>query len=124
MTFKFKPVFRGTPGTKDGKYYASVSSYAKINEKQLAEEISNLTSLNSTDVLSVIEALLQVIPQNIAKGLRVELGDLGSFTISAKSEGKNSYKEITDHCIKATKPRFMVGKALKYAVDGIAFEQE
>jgi predicted histone-like DNA-binding protein len=124
MAFKFKSVFRKKPGTQEGKYYASVSSYAKITEKQLAEEIGSLTALNRTDVHSVLDALLQVIPQNLAKGLRVELGDLGSFTISAKSEGKEKAEDVTAHCIQTPKPRFMAGKALKEAVRGISFEKE
>ena len=123
MAFKFKPVFRKKPGTQEGKYYASVSSYAKITEKQLAEEIGNLTALNRTDVHSVLDALLQVIPQNPAKGLRVEPGDLASFTISAKSEGKETAAEVNAHCIQTAKPRFMAGKTLKEAVKNITFEK-
>lgn len=124
MSFKFKPVFRKKPGTNEGKYYASVSSYAKVTEKQLAEEIGSLTALNRTDVRSVLDALLQVIPQNLAKGLRVELGDLGSFTISAKSEGQEKIEDVNAHCIQTAKPRFMAGKALKEAVKNITFEKE
>lgn len=124
MAFKFKTIFRQTPGTQEGKYYASVSSYAKITEKQLAEEIGRKTALNSTDVRSVLDALLQVIPQNLAKGLRVELGDLGIFTIAAKSEGKDNADDINTHCIQTPKPRFMAGKDLKNAVRHITFEKE
>ncbi len=124
MPFKFKTIFRKKPGTEEGKYYASVSSIAKISEKELAQEIGDLTALNRTDVRSVLDALLQVIPKNMSKGFRVQLGDLGVFTVAAKSEGKEKEEEVTAHCIQTPKPRFIAGKALKEAIEHVEFEKE
>lgn len=124
MSFKFKPTFRYIPGTTEGRYYASIRSCAKITEKQLAEEIGVLTNLNRTHVHSVLDALLQIIPQKLSKGLRVELGELGTFTITAKSIGKDNESDVSADCIQTPKPRFIAGKALKEAVKEISFEKE
>nr|WP_321452642.1 HU family DNA-binding protein [uncultured Carboxylicivirga sp.] len=120
--YKFKKVFRKKPGTEEGKYYASVSSRGKVSISQLAKEAGNLTSVNQTDVKAVIDALMQVIPNNLNKGLRVELGELGTLTVNAKSEGKDTPEEVNAACIHSVKPRFLPGKALKNAIRDITFE--
>ena len=123
MAYRYKPVLRKKPGTQEGKYYASISSISKITEKDLAVEIGELTALNRTDVRSVLDSLMQVIPRQLSRGMRVQLGELGSFDIKAKSEGKETAEEVNAHCIERPRPQFTCGRSLQNAVEHISFEK-
>jgi len=124
MAYHYKATFRKKPGTQEGKYYAQIKSIGKIEVQELANEIGALTALNSTDVKSVIDAFIQVIPQHLTRGFRVNLGELGSFSVTARSEGQKSPDLVTANCINHVRPRFLVGKSLRKAIEDIKFERE
>ncbi len=123
MSFKFKSVFRKKPGTEEGKYYPSLSSVGRVGIDQLAQEAGNLTSVNQTDVKAVISALFQVIPQNLMKGLIVDLGEMGSFTVKAKSDGMDTPEEVKASCLSDPTIRFIIKRKFSNTIRDIQFEK-
>ena len=91
---------------------------ASINKSELTKEVSAKTDLKQKDAEKVIDALIESIKDNLAKGEKVQIIGFGSFEVRnrAARKGRNPQtgKSLT---IPATKvPAFKPGKALKDAV--------
>ena len=91
---------------------------ASINKSELTKEVSAKTDLKQKDAEKVIDALIESIKDNLAKGKKVQIIGFGSFEVRnrAARKGRNPQtgKTLT---IPATKvPAFKPGKALKDAV--------
>ena len=91
---------------------------ASINKSELTREVAAKTDLKQKDAEKVIDALIESIKDNLAKGEKVQIIGFGSFEVRdrAARKGRNPQtgKTLT---IPATKvPAFKPGKALKDAV--------
>ncbi|MCD4698810.1 MAG: hypothetical protein K8S16_21470 [Bacteroidales bacterium] len=65
----------------------------------------------------------KLIPKYVAEGYLVKLGDLGSFRLSVKSEGKEADKDISFNAIKGVKLIFTPGRDMKAKLNNIVFEK-
>lgn len=127
MAYLWKKIWRKKPGAEsstEGKFYITTRSVGRVTLNQLAKEAGDLTSVNQTDVKAVLDAVMQIIPTNLAKGLRVELGDIGTITLSTKSNGKDKLEDLTAREIHTVRPRLIAGKALKDAAKQVTFEHD
>ncbi|BDR60589.1 HU family DNA-binding protein [Lactobacillus xylocopicola] len=91
---------------------------ASINKSELTKEVSAKTELKQKDAEKVIDALIESIKEDLAKGEKVQIIGFGSFEVRSRAarKGRNPQtgKTLT---IPATKvPAFKPGKALKDAV--------
>ncbi|KOH45037.1 hypothetical protein NC99_21620 [Sunxiuqinia dokdonensis] len=68
------------------------------------------------DILSVIEGFLQIVPETLNDGYTVDLGDLGSMGVIAKSEPTETEEEFNESHIEGAKVVFRPGKLLKTAM--------
>ena len=86
MSVKYNVVERPNPSNPQApkKFYPSLEASGRCTQRQLAELISHIST---ADTMAVIEGLLTVIPQELAAGNVVELGDFGSFWLKANAEG-------------------------------------
>jgi len=125
MTVKYNIVARGNPGNPDApkKYYPSVVSSGHITARQLARRMAEGSTLSSTDIVAVIESLLTVIPQELAAGNIVELGDFGSFWLRTTADGAETEDAVRPSQFKSVKPRFNAGKEFKKALNNVEFHK-
>jgi predicted histone-like DNA-binding protein len=65
--------------------------------------------------------ILKIIPQELANGKIVRLGDLGSLRITVKSEGSDKEDKVTSANINSVSVIFIPGKDLKKAIKDIEF---
>ena len=81
MTVKFNVVERGNPSNPAApkKFYPSIESSGRKTMRQLAGQISQISTVSSVDTMAVLEGLLTIIPQELSAGNIVELGDFGNF---------------------------------------------
>lgn len=102
MAFKFKTVARKKPGdpASTPKYYLSPVYSGNTTLRQLAKRIAEISTVSSIDTLAVLEALLQLIPEELAEGKIVKLRDFGSFRITLRSEGKETEAEVSGDAVK------------------------
>ncbi len=126
MTVPFHAVARRNPRDPEAppKYYPQVKSRDKTTLRQLAERIADISTVSSVDTMAVLEALLKVIPQELADGNLVQLGELGSFSLRTRTTGSETAEEVTAHNIINTLPGFRPGKLFKDELDQITFEKE
>jgi predicted histone-like DNA-binding protein len=125
MTVKYNVVERGNPGKPDApkKFYPSIESSGRKTLRQMAGRIAEISTVSSTDTLAVLEALLTTIPQELASGNIVELGDFGNFWLKTDSEGAETADVVRASQIKGILPRFNPGKEFKKVLEAIEFEK-
>ena len=65
-----------SPGDPE-KYYSQTKSNGDVDLRQLSTQIADISTVCTIDTMAVLEALVKVVPQNIADGKIVRLGDFG-----------------------------------------------
>ena len=75
-------------GTKrSGKWYARAVPTAVISTRQLAEIVQRNWTVKKSDVMAVIEELVEVMKDQMQDSKRVKLDGFGSFKIGIESKG-------------------------------------
>lgn len=106
------------------KFYGVVKSIGTMNNRQLATRISKETTLGTPDVMAVIEALLQDIPEFLLDGKIVQLGDFGTFRLTVSGDGAATSEEYSTTMIKKTNLNFRAGKAFRDLMSNAVFHKE
>lgn len=107
------------PGTDEPqylKYYACIVSPGVINMEGLAKRISTMCTVTRADCLAVLAALQQEIVYALQSGMKVHMGDVGSFRLSCQSEGAATAKEFEVKNIKKLKVIYNPSKVLRNAI--------
>jgi predicted histone-like DNA-binding protein len=125
MAVKFNVTQRANPlkPTALKKYYASTISAGEISLKQLSKRISSMSTVNSGDILAVLDLLNQVMIEELGDGNIVRFGDFGSFQISISAEGQDAADKVTAASIKGSKINFRPGKDLKNMLATVSYEK-
>ena len=125
MTIRFNIVERSRPGDSEApkKYYPSLQSTGRVSQHRLAERASVISTLSTPDMMAAIEALLTIIPDELANGNIVELGDFGNFWLRFSAEGVEDRKRVSGAQVTTLIPRFMPGKRFKRALRAVKFEK-
>ena len=83
-------------GTKrSGKWYARAVPMATIDTRKLAEIIQRNCTVKKSDVMAVIEELVEVMKDQMQDSKRVKLDGFGSFKIGINCKGARSAKAFT-----------------------------
>ena len=125
MTVKFNVVERGNPAKPEDpkKFYSSVVSTDKVDERHVARRASEMSTVSMADTAAVIENFLAIISSELAQGNIVQLGEFGSFWLRIESEGETTIDEVRAENIKNVLPRFTPGKEFQQVLDSIKFEK-
>lgn len=73
--------------------------------------------------MAAAELLLMIIPEELARGNRVELGEFGTFTLKTKTKGVAAEEEVTVRNIISTNIAFRPGKEAQKGLIDITFEK-
>ena len=123
MTVKFNIVERGNPADRQApkKFYPSIQSSGRLTTRELAEMAAERSTLSTMDMMAAIEGFLAIIPQQLAKGNIVELGDFGSYWLKTTSDGAETPDEVSASQIVSILPRFNPGKKFKDVLKTIEY---
>ena len=126
MPVKLKAIALGNPGDPSApkKYFAQTSSNGELSLRQLAINISDGSTLRTTDVMAAIEGLLQEIHKGLIEGKLIRLGDFGSFGIRIHSGGYDTAEEVTARVVDKVKIIFRPGKVLEIIPRDLQFVRE
>ncbi len=93
MSVKFNVVERGNPSNREApkKFYPSIQSSGRVTTREMAEMAAQRSTLSTMDMMAAIESFLAIIPEQLAKGNIVELGEFGTFWLRSTSEGAEKY---------------------------------
>jgi predicted histone-like DNA-binding protein len=123
MPVKFNVVERGNPSNREApkKFYPSIQSSGRVTTREMAEMAAQRSTLSTMDMMAAIESFLAIVPEQLARGNIVELGEFGSFWLRSNSDGAETADEVRANQISNVMPRFNPGKVFKHVLDGIEF---
>ena len=126
MPVKFNVIPRKDPRDQNSqpKYYATAKSSGRADTYVIAKSINSMSTVSSVDTAAVLEAFLTVVPEKLAEGNIVELGDFGSFRVSVSSDGAAAAEEVTARSITDVRVLFSPGKRFKQVLDMVEFQKE
>jgi predicted histone-like DNA-binding protein len=126
MPVKFSATPKKDPRNLEAepKYYATVKSDGRADTITIAKSINKMSTVSAPDTLAVLEAFLDVVPEKLADGRIVELGDFGTFRITVSSEGAALAEDVTVRSITDTRVIFTPGKRFKQLLATIEFQKE
>jgi predicted histone-like DNA-binding protein len=125
MAVKYTVVPYKIPSKPDGPvtYYPRLKSRGEVSLREIANKIAEGSTMSQADTMGVIESLLQTIPEYLARGYIVRLGELGSFYLSIQAEGSDSPESVRASKIKKNKIYFRAGKLVKQMLRNIKYEK-
>ena len=123
MPVKYNVVERGNPSNREApsKYYPSIQSSGRITTREMAEMAADRSTLTTADMMAAIETFMAIVPQQLAKGNIVELGEFGSFWLRSTADGANSPSDASPAQITSVLPRFIPGKMFKKVLKTLDF---
>ena len=74
-------------------WYAKAVTRDTVNLKAISARIEQNCSMKQSDVLAYLTELIEVITRKLQQGFKVELGDIGLFSIGIKSKGAIAEKD-------------------------------
>ena len=126
MSVTYNIIQRGEPGVAGGgtkKFYASAIVTNNVGIEELTAEISKLSTVNGADISAVLYGIVEVLPQLLAKGNSIQLGDLGFFRISISSNPSDSEEEVSSGNIRKSKVLFRPGKKIGAMLKTLSFKR-
>lgn len=119
---KFKTLKRANPINRNEElYYPAPVFGEQIGEDELTEEISYASSVNQSDVRSVLSNLMEILPRHLMHGDSVNLEKLGIFRLSFESTGSKEESEVTAQNITRPKILFRPSTKLKDKISKTSF---
>mgnify|MGYP002640038371 CR=1 FL=1 len=123
---KFKIMERVNPQAPldPRKYYAFIKNQGVVNLRQLAKRISRESTVSMMDTMAVLEGLLQDIPDLLAEGNIVKLGELGTFRTTISSEGVDVADDFNITNIKGLNLVFRAGSEFRDQLNNVKFRKD
>jgi predicted histone-like DNA-binding protein len=113
----------------DPRDVSAPKTFLPVKQKQetltlrdFAKRISRESTVSSMDAMAVLEGLLQIIPDEIANGKIIKLGDFGTFRSTISSESAVSAEAFHVSKIKGLNVRFRPAKEFTKQISNIDFE--
>ena len=112
MPLFYNKVQRVNPRDPKGarKWYAILKSVGQVDEHEVAKLVSDETTLNPKEAEMAVYQLEKVMERLLLDGHTVQLGELGSFSLTITSEACRGEKEVTPDKIKKLNLRFRAGR--------------
>ncbi|MBI9034614.1 MAG: HU family DNA-binding protein [Bacteroidales bacterium] len=125
MSIKFNVIPKKNPSDETAipKHYAIAKSVGKRDLRNIAEKIARRTTLERVDVIATLEAMLDVIPEELTDGYIVEMGEFGGFYTSVHSNPADTKEEFHAGLIKKAKVSFRPGRLFKNVMKNVQFEK-
>ncbi len=125
MAVKYTVVARGKPGdpTAPKEYYPLLKSTGRVKPHDLAQRAAEISTLSSVDLAAALEAFLTIIPQELARGNIVDLGDFGSFSLRVRSAGSETEDAVSARNITKAVAAFRPGRRFQDVLNAIKYEK-
>jgi predicted histone-like DNA-binding protein len=118
MSIFYNKVQKVNPRNPGGakSWHPVIKSTKLVRESELAKKLTDETTLNPKEAEMAIYQLFKVVNDLLLTGHTVQLGDLGSFRVTAETEGSATEAEVNASKVKRLKVRFSESDELKTAM--------
>jgi predicted histone-like DNA-binding protein len=93
-----------------------------VKEREVAKLLADETTLNAKEAEMAVSQLLKVVTTLLLNGSTVQLGSLGSFRVTATTEGADTEVAVTAANIKKINVRFSESEDLKKLLEKATFK--
>ncbi len=108
-----------------GKYYSRVKHLETLSTEDLARHISEHGSpFNRSVIIGVLMATCDCLVELVKDSKKVRLGDLGTFYLSAESEGSETVDEYSVNNVKRLHLRFLPNHRRSYPLDSLTLRKQ
>jgi len=104
-------------------YYPISKSLKPFGRDLLIKDMVTHTSLTYQEAEAGIDYLFDSIPKYLSLGFTVQIGKMGYFRITFKSEGSDTPEEVTTDKIRRKRLVFVCGKEIRETVNGFSVEK-
>lgn len=104
-------------------YYGVPVLTGQVTQEDLATEMCERTALEEGDALSAFHTLRRLMQKHLSQGKSVRLEGIGTFYVSASSEGCETPEACTPAKVKAKRVCFTADKELRSILPEIKYEQ-
>ncbi|MDE6350494.1 MAG: HU family DNA-binding protein [Treponemataceae bacterium] len=109
---KYKTMKRANPQNREEMlYYPAPIFGEQIGEDELTAEISFASSVNQSDVRSVLSNLLEILPRHLMHGDSVNLEKFGIFRMSFEATGSEKAEDVS--AANITRPKILFRPSVK-----------
>lgn len=115
---KEKHDLRGEASEENPAIAVTVVGSRTVTTKELAKEIAASCTIKEADVAGVLTALSQRVQRTLLNGDRVELGDIGTLSVTLTCGNKHRADNVTARDIKVRRIAFAPSKELTQAMRG------
>ncbi|MDR1168077.1 MAG: HU family DNA-binding protein [Heliobacteriaceae bacterium] len=124
MALFYKKVLRVNPSnpTAPKRWYPLLKSIGLVKEREVAKLLADETTLNPKEAEMTLFQLLKVIVRLLLDGHTVQLGELGSFHLTARGEGSDTEEEVNAGKIKSVHLNFTPSKELRKEIENATFK--
>jgi predicted histone-like DNA-binding protein len=91
--------------------------------RSMGKRITQRCTVNQADTLAVLEALTQVLCEDLDDGKISRLGDFGSFQVTLGSTGAESEEKFHPSMITGGRVVFRPGVGLKEMLNNLTYEK-
>lgn len=116
MAVPYKKIQRKNPQNKavEGKYYPQLVTLGNsVGLEYIADIMQRFSSLSQGDIKNVLDNFVEAMRIALASGVSVNIMDFGVFSLTAKTEGKDTKKECSAKCIKSVNINFRPSVSVK-----------
>lgn len=93
---KYKVVKKSNPRNHEEKKYYPIPAYVgELNLDELAERISDASTINVADVSAVLKAFAREMPLFLQNGFIIELEGFGRFRMSFSATGNENKDDVS-----------------------------
>jgi predicted histone-like DNA-binding protein len=123
MSVFFNKVERGNPANPSAPrlWHPVLKSTRLVKEREVAKLLSEETTLNPKEAEMAIYQLFRVVVRLLLDGYTVQLGPLGSFRLTAHTNGAATEAEVTAALIHKLTVRFSESAEMKEAIAKAVF---
>lgn len=119
--FNKKQITNPQDHTKPKRWYCVLRTLGLVRTPQLAKLAAEDTTINAKEIELGIYLASKVILRQLCDGHSVELGSLGRFRLTAKSNGADSKEELSGKDITEWTVRFTLSDEARDIINTIEF---
>ena len=125
MAVRYNVLELGNPADQNApkKFYLIEKSIGSIDRNYLIKDMVRNTSLTAMEATTGIDYLFSAIPRFLELGFVVQIGRLGYFKVTIKSNGSDTVEEATPDKVKGLRLRFIPGVDIRDDVNKFALEK-
>lgn len=105
------------------KYFAILQSFGNETLDNMSQEISLRTGVDESQIKTVLDAFIQLIPEKVTEGKVVEFGNLGSFFLTLRSDETDNCDNFDNSFIKGSRLNFYQNELVEKEFEKVGYQK-